>query len=248
VNLISSFRNFVACSESYWNNQATANRSWQIVVTDANDRIFYFNERETRMNSAKTVFLPHKSKPTIRSMAGFAAGLGDWSALVNADIILTRNFRRVENELMKRQAVCAVSRRFTLIRTTGPIIDDYSNARITDNGIDFFAATPRVWKQVADNIPLEFLFGKVMWSTWLVNYFMLNWGNFCYDLTDSKICLHPLHEDRTDQEWEWNKKDPVLNKNGFPFHSIVITKEFWNESERKDRTIRVAQAAKKSNA
>ena len=30
--------------------------------------------------------------------------------------------------------------------------------------------------------PPQFLFGKKHFDTWLVNYFMLNFGNLCYDV------------------------------------------------------------------
>jgi hypothetical protein len=249
VNIISSYRPFDGCSPEIWENQITANRSWMNAVgsektpknqfssdkafenpVGTSERIFYFNERDQRMSSAKTVFLPFRSKPPIKTMARFAAGLGGWTALINADIILTLNFRRVELELNNKLAACAVSRRFTLVRTTGPIIADYSNARITDNGVDFFAATPKVWEKVAADMPPEFLLGKTAWDRYLVNFFMLHFGNYCYDLTDSKICLHPLHEDRADQTWDCPHNNEIMRKNQWPFHSLTIQKEVWSQT------------------
>ena len=249
MTLLSSYRPFTGCPDAIWENQTVANRSWLNAVAaektpknqfssdvafenpvGTQERIFYFNERDQRMSSAKTVFLPFKSKPPVKTMAQFAAGLGGWSALVNADIILTLNFRRVERELNNKLAACAVSRRFTVIRTTGPIIADYSAARVTDNGVDFFAATPKVWERVAADMPPKFLFGKKYFDAWLVNYFMLNFGNFCYDFTDSKICLHPLHEDRTDQNWEPPRDNEVMRKNQWPFHSLTIREDGWHQT------------------
>lgn len=249
MNILSSYKVFDACPPKIWENQIVANRSWLNSVasektpknqfsSDAafenpvgtQERIFYFNERDQRMSSAKTIFLPHKTKPTVKSMAGFAAGLGGWTALINADIILTLNFSRVEKELLNKLAACAVSKRFTVIRTTGPIIADYSAARVTDNGVDFFAATPAVWQKVADDIPPEFLFGKKGFDTYLVNHFMLNFGNFCYDLTDSKICLHPLHNDRSDQNWDVPRNNEVMRKNNWPFHSLTIREDGWHQT------------------
>ena len=210
---VSSFRPFDGCPENIWQQQIAANRSW----TSLFQRIFYFNQRDQRMTSAKTAFLPTNGKPAIKTMAAFCAGLNDWSCIVNADIVIPSNFRRVEEQLRGQPAGCAVSRRYTL-----PPDGDTASARLTDLGLDFFAATPVVWKAVAEEIPAGFRLGRIVWDNWLVNFFMAKFGNHCYDLTPSRVVFHPLHENREDQTWDFPKDDPYLLKNNWPFHSIEI--------------------------
>jgi hypothetical protein len=211
--IVSSFRPFETCSNIVWLQQEAANRSWVRLF----DRIFYFNHSDTRMKSAKTAFLPTNGKPAIKKLAAFCGGLNDWSCLVNADIVIPQNFRRVEEALRGQPAGCAVSRRYTL-----PADGDTATARLTDLGLDFFAATNTVWKAVAEKIPEGFCLGRTKWDNWVLNFFMAEFGNHCYDLTNSRVVFHPMHEDRADQNWDYPKDDPYLNKNNWPFHAIEI--------------------------
>ena len=121
--IVSSFRPFETCSNTVWLQQEAANRSWVRLF----DRIFYFNHSDPRMKSAKTAFLPTNGKPSIKKMAAFGGGLNDWSCLVNADIVIPQNFRRVEEALRGQPAGCAVSRRYTL-----PADGDTATARLTE--------------------------------------------------------------------------------------------------------------------
>jgi hypothetical protein len=59
---------------------------------------------------------------------------------------------------------------------------------------------------------------------------MLNFGNFCYDLTDSKICLHPLHDGRADQTWDCPRNNEIMRKNQWPFHSLTILADGWQQT------------------
>ena len=211
--IVSSFRPFDECSNDVWLNQEAANRSWERLF----ERIFYFNRSDSRMKSAKTAFLPTTGKPAIKKMAAFCGGLNDWSALVNADIVIPQNFRRVESALRSRAAGCAISRRYTL-----PAEGDTSSARLTDLGLDFFAATPAIWRAAAEKIPPEFCLGRITWDNWMVNFFMAEFGPYCYDLTPSRVVFHPMHEDRSDQNWDFPTDDPYLLKNNWPVHSIEI--------------------------
>ena len=210
---VSSFRPFDGCPKTIWQHQITANRSWERIF----NQIFYFNDRDQRMHSAKTVFLPCKEKPTIKAIAGFCGGLNDWSCLVNADIIIPPNFRRVEEALRSNLAGCAVSRRWTVLED-----GDTSKARLVDYGLDFFAATPMIWKKVAEKIPTDFRLGRIVFDNWLVNFFMSEFGNYCYDVTGSRVVFHPQHEDRVDRNWSWPKDDPILARNSWPFHAIAV--------------------------
>jgi len=211
--LISSFRPFDGCPPVIWQQQEAANRSWVRLF----DKIFYFNHSDPRLGSAKTAFFPCDGKPSIKTLATFAGYLADWSCIVNADIIIPQNFRRVEEALRTRPAGCAVSRRYTL-----PADGDQVGARLTDLGLDFFAATPTIWKAVAEKIPESFTLGRIAWDNWMVNFFMAEFGNHCYDITPARVVFHPMHEDRTDQNWDFPKGDPYMMKNNWPFHSIEI--------------------------
>ena len=210
---VSSFRPFKNCPPEIWDQQVTANRSWVQVVP----QVFYFNEREPRMADAKVAFLPTQGKPSIKQMAAFCAGLNDWSAIINADIYVPQSFRRAEDALRGRQSGCAISRRYTLDSSGDP-----STGALRDNGLDFFAATPSVWKLAAEKIDPGFTLGRIVWDNWMLNFFMAEFGNYCYDLTPARVIFHPTHQDRVDQNWDVPKADPYLQKNNWPFHSIEI--------------------------
>ncbi len=212
---VSSFRPFDGCPTAIWENQVVANRSWVRLFP----QIFYFNNAEQRMRSAQTVFLPTTGKPSIRKMAGFCGALNDWSCILNADIVIAQNFRRVEDMMRSRQVGCCVSRRYTL-----PADGDTANAALqpTDHGLDFFAATPTVWQAVAAKIDPDYCLGRIVWDNWMLNFFMAEFGNFCFDLTPARVVFHPQHEDRADQNWNYPKDDPILKRNNWPFHSIEV--------------------------
>ncbi len=89
-----------------------------------------------------------------------------------------------------------------------------------DLGLDFFAATPTVWKAAAEKIPAEFTLGRIAWDNWMLNFFMSEFGNYCFDITPSRVVFHPQHEDREDQNWDFPKKDPYIVRNNWPFHVI----------------------------
>ena len=209
--LVSSFRPFDDCPRDIWGQQIAANRSW----TRLFDRIFYFNNRDQRMTSNKTLFIPTTGRPSIRQMANFCGQLNDWSCIVNADIVISTPFRRVEEALRGRQSACAVSRRYTM-----PEDGEISGSKITDLGLDFFAATPTVWKKAGEKIPQDFQIGRINWDNWMVNFFMAEFGNYCYDITPAKVIFHPQHEDRRDQNWDVPKDNFYLTKNNWPFHTI----------------------------
>jgi hypothetical protein len=211
--IVSSFRPFEGCPPGIWNHQVAANRSWVRLF----HRIFYFNQADPRMRDPRVGFLPTNGKPSIKKMAAFCGGLNDWSAIVNADIVIPQNFRRAEDALRSRPAACAVSRRYTL-----PPGGDTSTARLLDLGLDFFAATPKVWKAAAEKIPEGFCLGRISWDNWILNFFMAEFGNYCYDLTPARVVFHPQHEGREDQNWDFPKDDPYILKSNWPFHSIEI--------------------------
>ena len=214
--IVSSFRPHDDCPKANWEQQIAANRSW----TKLFPQICYFNNRDQRMSSSKTMFLPTKGKPSIKTMATFCGKLTDWSAIVNADIVIPSNFRRVEDAMRGRPCACAISKRYTL-----PSDGDPAGAQMVagDLGLDFFAATPEVWKKAGEAIPKEFTLGRIVWDNWILKFFMSEYGNYCHDLTPSRVIFHPQHEGRVDQNWEFPKDDPYLKKrDNWPFHVIEI--------------------------
>jgi hypothetical protein len=212
---VSSFRPFADCPPAIWDNQVAANRSWVRLFP----QIFYFNQAEPRMRSARTAFLPTTGKPSIKNLANFCGLLNDWSCIVNADIVIPQAFRRVEDHLRSHTAACCISKRYTL-----PPDGDTAGATLdpTDHGLDFFAATPKVWQTAAAKIDPAYTLGRIVWDNWMVNFFMAEFGNFCYDLTPARVIFHPKHEDRTDQNWDFPKDDPILKRNNWPFHSVEL--------------------------
>lgn len=207
---VSSFRPYDGCPEEVWENQIAANRSWNRIA----EKIFYFNDRDPRMASDKTMFLPTQGRPAIKTMAAFCGQLAGWSAILNADIVIPQSFRRVEDVLLAGDKACAVSKRYNMVE------GDPSTGKVTDNGLDFFAANAPVWKLAGETIADDYRLGRIIWDTWMVNFFMFKFGNFCYDITPSRVVFHPIHDGRQDQNWDYNKNDEILKKNNWPFHEI----------------------------
>lgn len=169
----------------------SAARSWNVF-----DRVFYFcpHDKVRPDLGSKFQFVDCDSKPHIKQLCDFAAKQPGWSCIINADIIMGKNFPNVEYQLMLRDLKCAVSRRWE-IPETGILTD----SKVVDYGLDWFAATPEMWAAAAREIPSEFQLGKILWDTWMLGFF-LNFSNgSCADLTPSRVIFHPKHGDRNDQ-------------------------------------------------
>lgn len=216
--LVSSARPFDICTPSIIKNQIAANRSWLPIF----DKIFYFNRREQKLSDNKVAFLIYDTKPTIKAMAKFASQLDGWSCIINADIQVGLRFNQVESALKKKDALCAVSRRYEIADEQKKKVDKFSKAAIRDGSLDFFAAIPDVWKHVADKINDQLTIGKSVWDTWLLNFFVGEFKLDCYDISPSKCVFHVKHQSNREKFFNYPKDDPFLQKSRWPLQSIQI--------------------------
>jgi hypothetical protein len=193
VIAVSSFRPFADCAKEIRANQLAAKASWDKVF----DRIIYFGDPEPELASPGTEFIQvsNEGAPSIKSIAEVCGRQEGWSCIINADIVVGRHLRRVEKQLNEIGAECTVSRRYRI-----PPDRNLSRAKLVDGGLDFFGAQSHVWKRVAGEILPEFRIGKVVWDTWMMNFFSRNYKQSCYDLTPSKIFFHPDHRNRRNQK------------------------------------------------
>lgn len=189
---ISSFRPFNQCSEDIKQNQLRAFKSWLFAF----EEITYFNLPEVGVQSCKTRFVPCSGKPTIRNIAQVASLARSWVAIVNADIVVTEKIIGVEHRLKEQECKCFISRRY-----------DTKTGMILDEGLDIFGAVPEVWRAVALRVPKELTLGRILWDTWMLSYFVANYGRKCADISPAKCIFHPQHAERRDQNI-----DPIDDK------------------------------------
>jgi hypothetical protein len=65
-----------------------------------------------------------------------------------------------------------------------------------DNGLDFFCATPSVWKLAAMMVPKTYRLGHCLWDTFTLGFMCTHYYNWLWDFTECRIVFHPKHEDR----------------------------------------------------
>lgn len=209
---LSSFRPLDENPE-YRTNQIAAFESWQ----HAFDHVVYFNKHDDRMRSEATTFLPREEWPTIKEMAEFAASIeGYWCAIVNADIVVSPDIDFVEQKLKAINAQCAVSSRYEFI-PGNPV----KAPAVIDNGLDFFAATPDVWRQFAKDVPAHFRIGHNTWDTFAIGWMNTHCDGF-YDITPAKVIFHPRHSGRR-QKYEMGNRLPdfALDKFNLPAKKVA---------------------------
>lgn len=164
-------------------NQWRANNSW----TRNFDRITYFGNNEEGLNGT---FVPSDQFPRIRDLVGYCATVPGWSAIVNADIVIGDDFRKVEGHLLLKKAQCSMSRRFQFEG------EDLAKAALVDMGLDFFAATQETWQMILPQVPENLRIGHCLWDTWMLNFMATNYLGGFYDITECRVVFHPKHEDR----------------------------------------------------
>lgn len=209
----SSFRPFDKCPPQIVENQIRAKQSWDKYLT----RVIYMNQPEPRLFGKNTSFVTAEEKPEIKSLAIVLGAQPEWGCIINADIVLGGGIKRVIDTLLWCRADCVVSRRYT-IPENGQI--DQSKLEHNDNGVDFFAAKPEVWRRVAQKIPRDFKLGKIVWDTWMVCFFVTEYFWSCYDITPAKAVFHPKHGDRIDQNFNVPKNE-YLERSRWPRFTIT---------------------------
>lgn len=163
-------------------NQLKAKETWE----HAFDKIVYFSPQpEPALSSEKTEWIVSDDYPQIRLMLLACANQHDWTCLINADIRVHFRLRLVERELKRRNAQAAISQRFQLPEN-----------KIVDMGLDWFAGTPWLWRQIAPKTPPYFRIGHILYDTWLYSSMLIAVPKDIYDCTGSAFIYHPKHEDR----------------------------------------------------
>lgn len=174
-------------SGEYTRNQLAAKHSWDSVAS----AIVYFNDYEPKLANNKTWFINSEPYPRILDLCEFCACQNEWCAILNADIVIGSNFPSVEAKLKARKATCASSWRYNF----DPAIGIQSGVK-NDNGIDFFAATPEVWRIAYDLCQEQLRLGSGYWDGWMLSVF----GTFAaagfWNLTASRVIFHPNHNGR----------------------------------------------------
>jgi hypothetical protein len=191
VIIVSSLRPADRCPECISEQQHSACKSW---LRTGNDVAYFTNEP-----AGDCARVPCDGKPAIHLLATWCGQRSDWAAIVNADIILAPTWPAVEAALRSSGAKAAISRRWTLPPDNDPEIDEdpFEDAALIDQGLDFFAARPEVWREAARFVPKQFKLGHILWDTWMLSFFVHNFKTA--DLTDARVVFHPQHEHRGDQ-------------------------------------------------
>lgn len=205
---ISSFRPHIQNGE-YRTNQIRAKQSWELVF----DEIIYFGRFEPELASDKTRFIPCDGWPRICDMASEAAQHKGYTAIINADIVVSEDLKKVVQIMGIGNVAAATSRRREL--ETGILHDN-------DKGRDIFICKRKWWRRISHDIPKSCLIGHQQWDSWMVSYLRWFAKTRFADFTMAKCIFHPNHEGRTmpfndkvDIEWEhkgyWSgRQDPII--------------------------------------
>lgn len=211
---ISSPRPRKECPSEISQQQMEAIWSWSKVFSE----VLLFGQEDDQITAMvgreRAGFVGSVGRPTVKQMCALAAGTEEWCCLLNADIIVDQSWLRVEQELKQSGCVCAVSRRWEI-----PPSGDTGHAQLKDLGLDFFCATPELWKEAASKIPEEFEIGRIMWDTWMLAFFMEASQGKCADLTAARVVFHPQHGHRREQNLELADKE-FFNKVKWPTYFI----------------------------
>lgn len=169
----------------YAANQKVAFLSWLPVAS----KIVYFGEMEPDLNSDKTRFVPSEPFPKLKPVAEFAAKQPGEELIVilNADIVLTHCAGLLSQAMREQRVSAATSKRLTICP------GDLKRSKVTDSGLDIFAARPMVWKQAAAVMPEWLRFGHIQWDTWLIGFFNLTLRRNVANFTDWRCVFHPAH-------------------------------------------------------
>lgn len=171
----------------YSRNQLAAKASWERYAKS----IVYFNDPQKQLKSPKTWFIDSEPYPKILDLLEFCIVQKEWCAILNADIVIGPKFPNVEARLNQRGATCAASWRYNFDPALG--IDSGVH---NDNGLDFFAATPEVWRIAYEICQEELRLGSGYWDGWMLSTFVTFANSGFWDISPSKVIYHPNHQGR----------------------------------------------------
>ena len=188
MNAVSSFRP-LAQDEEWKRNQLLAKRSWEVWAR----AIVLFGAEDRELVSRKTVFIPSEQYPALKNMAAMASSLPGFTAILNADIVVSQDIRFLERMMQARGKVCASSRRYHF----DPNTCKWDEATLGDDrGRDIFIARQDIWRRLTRVLPEDLRIGNARWDAAFVNWFRDEFGDNFIDFTDRKIVFHPVHEGR----------------------------------------------------
>lgn len=167
-------------------NQIRAHRSWQQVFSE----ILYFGPPEPSLSCPRTDFMECENFPFISALCMAASLTASNACILNADIVVSDRLPMAINAVLMKKGNAAISRRWEFEG------DDISRAALVDYGIDFFWATPNIWRQASKAIPAHYRIGHTSFDNWIMSFFNTVSPRGCYDITARKVIYHPKHEDR----------------------------------------------------
>jgi hypothetical protein len=170
-------------------NQLLAKRTWESVFS----RIIYFGVHEHELVSGKTAFIPCEEFPRIRDIVDLAGKQRGFVAILNADIVVNPDIKKLERMMMLRGKLCASSRRYHF----DPDTCDWKAAQLgNDRGRDIFIARNDIWRDAVNYIPHELRIGNGRWDAWVTDWFRTRYNDSFIDFTDMRVIFHPNHESR----------------------------------------------------
>lgn len=183
--IVTSHRPYKDCTWEIRRNQLRARESWEGQASG----IIYFGPEEIAFAGKNVLFIEREEQfPQIEHLMKLAGTLAEPVAIVNADIVLGQGVAEIEKELMQRGALCAMSRRFEFEG------EDVESGRMIDNGLDFFWATPSVWKLAAKLVPKNYRIGHCLWDTWTLGFMCTHYYAWLWDITECRVVFHPKHQ------------------------------------------------------
>lgn len=194
---VSSFRPHNEEAE-YRQNQLRAKESWEKIF----DRIIYFGHAEPELASSKTTFIEHDGWPTIREVASEAGRQMDVVAVLNADIVLTRNFFALECRMRESGVMAVTSRRYTF-DPEKPIDVPACVIHQNDKGLDIFVMMPSLWSRIALEVPQCLRMGHQQWDTWVSGWCTYHLARAYRNFNDLRAVLHPEHNGRKMPHARW---------------------------------------------
>lgn len=184
---ISSFRPLDHSAEVA-TNQIRAKQSWDLVF----DKILLFGDYDERLLSPITEFVSCDNWPSISLLVLAASWQEDPVCILNADIVVDSNLKGIVNRGWSKGAQALTSKRAEF----DPVKPDYDQAKVVDQGVDFFCAFPAVWKKIYQEIPTGFRIGHQEWDSYMLSWLWNNCQNRFFDLTNLRPIFHPRHGDR----------------------------------------------------
>lgn len=174
-------------------NQIRAHKTW----SKAFDAIIYFGNQEPRLACPKTSFIHHDDYPTIALMALTASMTGDWACIVNSDIVISPMLMPVWDKAVRKGAKAITSYRWEYEEDDTNLM----NARVVDNGFDFFATSPDWWGRISMEVPASYRIGHNAWDSWMLGFLNTHLGRNFVDITSQRVVFHPKHGNRQ-QPWK----------------------------------------------